>query len=139
MKKNQKLILNKKSQAFSVDIVIVMLVVLFGVLILVMSQIGEIEKEPTLAERYETVSIEAQQIFDHLKENDIVKDSDDSVDVQELMLINEEEIRNELGISGKFCIVFSKNGDLVKIDSESSVNGVGSGDIKVRGEPCLSQ
>ncbi len=130
---------SKKAQTFSVDIVIVIVIVLFGALLLVLGQISEVEKEPTLEERYDTASLDAQIIFENLKERGIVQRSDNSVDTQELLTINDESMREELGISGKFCIVLERNGKLVRIDPQSSVNGVGSEDIIINGEPCLSQ
>ena len=130
---------SKKAQSFSVDIVIVIVVVLFGALLLVLSQISEVEKEPTIEERQDTASLDSQIIFENLKERGIVQHSDNSVDIQELLTINDENMREELGISGKFCIVLEREGKLVRIDPHSPVHGVGSEDIIVNEEPCLSQ
>ena len=130
---------SKKAQAFSVDIIIVIVVVLFGILILVLTQINETEGESSIEERYDRAALDAHIIFENLKEKGIVQHSDNSVDAHELLTINDEDMRGELGISGKFCIVLERDGKLVKIDSQSSVNGVGSEDIIVNEEPCLSQ
>ena len=56
--------------------------------------------------------------------------------VDKLLALEEGELRNELGIKNKFCIVFEKDGNLVKIDPENNLNGIGSEDLIVNDEPC---
>jgi hypothetical protein len=113
---------------------IVIVIVLFGALFLVLNQIKDVQND-TLDEKYEAASLDAQIILNDLKNKNIVSDNN-VVDVDRLLALEEDEIRTKLGIKNKFCIVFEKDGNLVKIDPENNLNGIGSGDIIVNDEPC---
>lgn len=131
---NNKLNKNKLGQVFSTDIVVVVIIVLFGALFLVMNQINQ-TSDLTPEERYGIAQAESGLVVDNLKTTQIIKE-DNSVDVDKLILLSEEEIRTELNLKNKFCIVFEKDGKLVKIDPNSKTYGKGSSDIIVNGEPC---
>ena len=70
-----------------------------------------------------------------MKESEIIS-KENQIDVDKLILMNEQEIKEELGIRNKFCIVFEKDGKLVKIDPEEDILGIGSNDIVVNGVNC---
>lgn len=125
----------KKAQAFSTDILVVVVIVLFGAIFLVMNQINNAQDGSNLKEKYEKASLEAELVVNDLKEKEILKENNE-IDVDKLLVLDEAGLREELGISSKFCIVFEKDGKLVKIDPNSNVFGVGSSDIVVNGEPC---
>ena len=124
----------KKSQVMSTDVLVVVVIVLFGALFLVLNQIKDVQ-EDTLDEKYAAASLDAQVILNDLKDRDIVSSSN-VIDVDKLLTLSEEEIRSELGIKNKFCIVFEKDGKLVKIDPQNNLNGIGSKEIIVNDEPC---
>jgi hypothetical protein len=134
MKKQNKLNKNKLGQIFSTDIVVVIIIVLFGAILLVMNQISQ-TSQLSPEERYAIAQSESSLVINNLKTNKIIKE-DSSIDVDKLILLSEEEIREELNLKNKFCIVFEKNGKLVKIDPNSKTYGKGSSDIIVNGEPC---
>jgi hypothetical protein len=131
---NNKFNKNKLGQVFSTDIVVVVIIVLFGALFLVMNQISQ-TSEMSPEERYGIAQKESGLVVDNLKTTQIIKE-DNSIDVDKLILLSEEEIRTELNLQNKFCIVFEKDGKLVKIDPNSKTFGKGSSDIIVNGEPC---
>jgi hypothetical protein len=134
MKKQNKLNKNKLGQIFSTDIVVVVIIVLFGAIFLVMNQINQ-TSELSPEERYTVAQSESNLVINNLKTNEIIK-KDNTIDIDKLILLSEEEIRKELNLKNKFCIVFEKDGKLVKIDPNSKTYGKGSSDIIVNGEPC---
>lgn len=125
----------KKSQSFSTDILVVVIIVLFGALFIVMNKINDTEEGPAIDQKYEQASLQANQIYDSLKKTEVI-DEENKVDVERLLSVNDEDLKKQLGIQGKFCIVFEKDGKLVKIDPDNNVNGIGSDDIVVNGVPC---
>lgn len=125
----------KKGQTFSTDIIVVVVIVLFGALFLVIDQISSAESGPSLEEKYELASTDANLIVTDMKESDIIT-KENHIDVDKLILMDESEIKEELGIRNKFCIVFEKDGKLVKIDPDQNILGIGSEDIMVNGEKC---
>lgn len=125
----------KKAQSFSTDIIVVVVIILFGSLFVVMSQINNVESGPSLEEKYEEASLEAKVVFENLKSSQIIN-SENQVDVDKLLTLNERELREELSLPNEFGIVFEKDGKLVKIDPENNVNCVGSSSIIVNGEEC---
>lgn len=126
---------NKKGQSLSTDILVVVIIVLFGALFLVMNKINSEQEGPSFEEKYQLASQDAKTIVSNLKTNEII-DSENVINVERLMTLNQDELRNELGIKNDFCIVFEKDGNLVKIDPENNVNGIGSKEIIVNGVPC---
>ncbi len=126
---------NKRSQSLSTDILVVVVIVLFGALFLVMNKINDVGSGPEFNEKYELASQNAEIIVDDLKSKGVIS-SENKVDLDKLILVDEASIRDEFGIVGDFCIVFEKDGKLVKIDPENNINGIGSEDIIVNGVPC---
>lgn len=134
MEKINKLKSNKFGQIFSTDIIVVIIIVLFGVMFLVMNQINT-ESELSPEERYQVAQTESSLVINNLKSEEVINE-DNSINVDKLILLSEEEIRQKLNLKNKFCIVFEKDGKLVKIDPNSKTYGKGSSDIIVNGEPC---
>ena len=132
--KINKLRENKFGQIFSTDIVVVIIVILFGAIFLVMNQINQ-KQNLSPEEIYQIAQTESSLVINNLKSTEIIN-SDNSINVDKLLLLSEEEIREELNLKNKFCIVFEKDGKLVKIDPNSNTFGKGSSDIIVNGEPC---
>lgn len=126
---------NKKGQSLSTDILVVVVIVLFGALFLVMNQINTQQQGPSFEEKYAMASQDAKIVVDNLKSGGVI-DSENVVDLDKLLILDETTIKNELGIKNDFCIVFEKDGNLVKIDPENGVNGIGSQEIIVNGVPC---
>lgn len=126
---------SKKSQAFSTDIIIVVVIVLFAALFLVITQINNIESGTGVEQRYEQASLQADLVVDKLKEQEIL-DPENNLDVEKLMTLDEEQLKQELNIKNDFAIVFEKDGKLVKVDPENDINCVGSNNIIVNGEVC---
>jgi hypothetical protein len=127
---------NNKAQSFSTDIMVVIVIILFGTLFLVANKVNS-DDDVNVNELYDKASDDSRLIVDSLKSENII-DSDNNVKVDNLMQINVEDIKQELNIDGDFCIVFEREGKLVKIDPENEVNGVGSDKIIVNGVPCKS-
>lgn len=125
---------NKKAQAFSADILVVIIIVLFGALFLVMNKINE-EKNQDIEERANQAVQESKIIVDELKATGII-DSENRISANELLTLNKDEIKSRLNIKNDFAIVFEKNGNLVKIDSQQDINCVGSSSITVNGQTC---
>ncbi len=124
----------KKAQAFSADILVVVVIVLFGALFLVLNKISE-EQNEDLQEKVKLASTQSTYIIDELKKKGII-DDDNNVDINLLMAEDLEQIRLDAGVSNEFAIVFEKEGNLVKIDPSNNVNCLGSDKIQVNGETC---
>ena len=125
---------NKLGQSFSADILIVVVVLLFGVLFLVMNKIDTAENKD-IAVKYEEATVDSKVIVDNLKSTQVLN-NENNVDVEKLLLLDDEQMKNELGIKGDFAIVFEKDGKLVKIDSQNNINCVGSSNLVVNGVSC---
>ncbi len=124
----------KKSQSLSTDIIVVIVIVLFGSLFLVLNKINE-ESNENISDKESLAATESKILVENFKTKGII-DKENSISVEKLMQVDEAQIRSELGITGEFAIVFEKNGRLVKIDPENNINCVGSGNIVVNGVIC---
>lgn len=131
MKGNKK---NKNGQSFSVDILVVIVVLLFGGLFVVMTKIDSAENQ-NIEVKYEQAAVDSKILVENFKTNGII-DSENNVNVEKLLLMDDQQIKEELGIKNDFAIVFEKDGKLVKIDSDKGVNCVGSSEIIVNGVSC---
>lgn len=131
---SKKLNKNKLGQVFSTDIVVVIIIVLFGAIFLVLNQINQ-TTDISPEERFDNAQTQSEILIGSLEKDEIIK-SDNSIDVNKLLTLNEQELREELNIKNDFCIVFEKDGKLVKIDPNSKTYGIGSENIIVNGEPC---
>lgn len=125
---------NKIGQSFSADILVVIVVLLFGVLFLVMSKINTAENK-NIEVKYDEAAVDSKVIVDSLKLSGVL-DSENNVNIEKLLLIDDQQIKADSGVKNDFAIVFEKDGKLVKIDSDKGVNCVGSPDIIVNGVPC---
>ncbi|MCA9459451.1 MAG: hypothetical protein KC550_02785 [Nanoarchaeota archaeon] len=125
----------KKGQSYSTDILVVVIIILFGALFLVMNKVNDTQNDINLNDKYEKASVDSKIIVDHLKETQIM-DSENKVDVNRLLAMDELQLKGELGIKNDFAIVFEKDGKLVKMDPESDVNCIGSSRIVVNGKAC---
>ena len=125
---------NKTGQALSADILVVVVIVLFGTLFLVMNQINVVGN-PNPDELANQGKVESKAIVDFLKTDDILAE-DNNVDVERLLQVDQQSIRENLGVKSEFAIVFEKDGKLIKIDPENNVTCVGSSNIIVNGIPC---
>lgn len=127
---------NKKSQSFSTDIIVVIVLILFGSLFFVTYQINSTNANvETIDDKFSAANSEANIVIENLKNKNII-DSENEVDVEKLLTINEQNLREELGLSKEFAIVFEKDGKLVKIDPENNINCIGSKNIVVNGVEC---
>ena len=135
MIKNKKMIKNNRSQAFSTDIVIVIVLILFGTLFLVINKINNLETDNNFEEIYNEATVESNIIVDNFKKIEIL-DNENKVDANLLLSLNEDELKQELGITNDFAIVFEKDGKLIKIDPENNINCIGSNKIIVNGQSC---
>lgn len=129
-----KAINNNKAQNFSADILVVVIIILFGVIFLVINKINQ-ENEGNLNELVDEATVESKIIYDNLIEKEILN-SESKVDVDKLLSLSEAEIKEELNIKNDFAIVFEKDGKLVKIDPENNITCVGSSEIIVNNVPC---
>jgi len=125
---------SKKVQSFSTDILVVVVIILFGFLFLVMNKINT-EQSVDINVRYEQADVDSKAIFDSFKSNEIL-DSENKVDVKKLMSMDQNQIKEDLGIRNDFAIVFEKDGKLVKIDPENNINCIGSSDIIINEVSC---
>lgn len=129
---------NRKGQGFSMDIMIVVAVLLFGVIFLVASKLGDTEDSGAkFDDLQQSASEHSRIIVDELKANNII-DKQNNVVVESLLQMDVQQLKEELNIKNDFCIVFEKDGKLVRIDPDNNVNGVGSGKIVVNNVPCKS-
>lgn len=127
---------NKKGQSFSTDVIIVVIILLFAGLFLVMTTISDVSDDSSNSGvTYEEASAKADIVFENLKNENIVGVNNE-VDVEKLLSMDEEAIREKLNIQGEFCIAFEKDGNLVKIDPDNNVNGIGSSNIQINDVPC---
>lgn len=125
---------NVRGQSLSTDVLVVIVLVLFGALFLVINQITQ-EEQTDLDKRAEQATAESRIIIDRLANEGIIDDQS-NVDVDLLLTIDEEQLRRELNIQNEFAIVFEKDGRLVRIDPENQVNCVGSSNIVINGVEC---
>jgi hypothetical protein len=124
----------KKAQSFSADILVVIVIVLFGALFLVINKISE-EQNEDLLEKAREANLESKEILDYFRVSGIL-DEDNNINIDQLISADLDSIKEELGIKNEFAIVFEKNGKLVKIDPASNLNCKGSSNIIVNGEAC---
>ena len=122
---------NKKSQSFSTDVIIVVVIILFGTLFLVINKINDVESK-TIEEVQEVASKDSDLIYDSLKKSEIIQ-SDGVIDGERLLSLDDQQLKEELGISNDFAITFEKEGKLVKIGNK---NCIGSTNIIVNGQIC---
>lgn len=126
---------NKNGQIFSTDIIIVVIIVLFGALFLVLNQISSQESGPDFEAKYKQAQTESKIVVSNLKSEEVIS-NENVINVDKLILLDEEKLRQELNIKNKFCIVFEKDNKLVKIDPDGEVYGIGSPEIKINDIPC---
>lgn len=128
---------NKRGQSFSTDIMVVIIILLFGVLFLVVNKVSDDDNDAKINGLVERVSQESKLIVEELRNSQVI-DSSNNVDVESLKQVDLDKLKEDLNIKGDFCIVFEKDGNLVKIDAENNINGVGSENIIVNQIPCQS-
>lgn len=128
----------KKGQSFSIDVLVVVMVVLFGVIFLVANKVNDSSTNgKDIAALQEQVAEQSRIIVDEFKASKII-DEENNIEVPNLLQLDVQKIKEDLNIQNDFCIVFEKDGNLVKIDPENNVTGVGSSSIIVNGVPCKS-
>lgn len=125
-----------KGQAFSTDIIVVIVVILFGALFLVMNQVNSQKLgNNDLNQKYAAATIESKIIVDDLKKEDIIS-NDNSINANKLLALDHNTLKEKLGVKGDFAIAFEKDGKLVKLDPQNNINCVGSSNIIVNGQNC---
>jgi hypothetical protein len=124
----------KKGQSLSADILVVSVIVLFGVLFLVMNQINKTQ-EGDIYKKLEESEVETQIIYESLVLNSVV-DEDNNLDIEEILSLNHDELRYELGLRNDFAIVFEKEGKLVMVDPQNNITCLGSPKVVVNGIAC---
>ncbi len=128
--------IGRKGQTFSADIMVVIVILLFGALFLLMNNLdNDNVSKRDVDTVYEQSSEDSKLIFEELKTKNYL-DQENNVNLKELQTIDVNKIKEDLNIKGKFCIVFEKDGNLVKIDPENNVNGIGDSEIIVNDVPC---
>ena len=125
---------NKKGQAISVDLVIVMALVLFGALFVVFTKINDQEDE-NFEEVVKKSEVISDAVFTSLQEEGIIEENN-AINVERLSQLDEEELRTELGISQDFAIAFEKDGKLIYIDSVQNLSCLGTDKIIINGNNC---
>jgi len=121
----------KKTQSFSTDVIIVVIIILFGTLFLVANKINTVESK-TIGEVQSQASDDSDIIYSSLKDSKVI-DSKGVIDANKLLALNDVQLKEELGIKSDFAITFEKNGKLVKIGNK---NCIGSTNIIVNGQIC---
>lgn len=134
VKENKNLNKNIRGQAFSADILVVIVIVLFGAIFLVMNTINE-EKNEDVEQRAQQAATESRLIVEELKTTGVIN-AQNQINTNELLTINKEDIKAKLGIENDFAIVFEKNGNLVKIDPQRNITCLGDDSIIVNGYSC---
>ena len=124
-------------QSFSTDILVVVVILLVSALFLVMNKVNDESKGPDLNELSAIAAEDSKIIVEDLKASTVI-DSENNVEIDSLLQIDIEELRDRLNIDSDFCIVFEKDGNLVKIDPENDITGIGSENIVVNGVACKS-
>lgn len=125
---------NQKGQSFSADVLIVVVLVLFGALFIVMNQINE-QREADLAIKAEEAEQQSKILFDSFKDSEVI-DFENNLNMEMLMSMDQDELRNTLGVRNDFAVVFEKEGYLIKIDPDNNITCLGSSKIVVNGVPC---
>jgi hypothetical protein len=126
---------NIRGQSFSTDIIIVVVLLLFGGLFLVVTQLDSYDDETSIEERYQEAAVDSKIVYDYLKSEEIILE-DNSVETSRIVQIDVNNIKEELGLKNEFAIVFEKDGNLIKIDPEKNINCVGTDKIKVNDVVC---
>jgi low affinity Fe/Cu permease len=128
----------KKSQSFSIDILVVVAVLLFGIIFLVANKVNDTDNNHQKIELIEEKAQEqSNMITEELKKKEIL-DAQNNIEVEKLLQLDIQDLKETLNIDNDFCIVFEKDGNLVKIDSENNINGIGTDKIIVNGQNCVS-
>lgn len=125
----------KKAQIFSADIIVVIVVILFGSLFLVLNQINTSNSSGSLNSKISQATLNSKNIYSNLKSKNIIT-SQNQIDLAQLQSLNESQIKQELGIKGNFAIAFEKDGKLIKINPETNVTCIGFSKIYINGVSC---
>ena len=136
-KLKNKMLKNKLGQNFSTDIIIVAVVVLFGVLFLVMNKINVTDDNQDYDSLTKKADLLNRVIIDELKKTEVI-DDENHVQLEELLQLDTNELKETLSLPDDFCIVFEKDGKLIQIDSRNGINGIGSENIIVNDVRCKS-
>ncbi len=126
----------KKAQTWSMDLIGA--IMLF---ILIIGSVAFISISMSHKESVDELKSKAQVIYKGISSDGDVKFIDGSqVDVPALCSTIQksyEDIKKEIGISEDFCIYFvDENGNLIYLDNNSEIPGIGSPRFKINGKAC---
>lgn len=131
---------NKKAQSLSLDVLIVVAILLFGIIFLIMNQTNNVNQSSD-SKKFKKLEENAQKnsqiVLKELKSNYVINE-ENNVEVDNLLQVDVQKIKNDLDITGEFAIVFEKDGKLVKIDPTNNITCIGSDKIVVNGQNCIS-
>lgn len=124
----------KRAQSFSTDVIIVVVIILFGALFFIVSKLNSTQAVD-INQKQEQATAEAKVLIEALKSQQVL-DQDNQVNVEKLLQISESKLRQDNNLKNEFAIVFEKDGKLVKLDPANDVYCVGSSKIIVNDLPC---
>ncbi len=131
------MVISKKAQSFSADLLVVVIVILVAVVFLVAAKIKDIQKGSGLEKTYKDITSESVSLFNYLKSSGIV-DEKNTLNVEKLLSLNYEDLKEQLSLKDDFIIVVEKDGKLVKLSPDKDIYCFGSSKLKVNGKECIS-
>lgn len=126
----------KKSQIFSMDIIIVTIIILVTIGFLIFGRINSLNNQNSSNSVVEQKSEEfSKKIIEDLEKSEIIS-ADENIDIDKLKNLDYEELKNKLGIEQDFAIVLEKNNSLLKIEGESYC--IGTDKISIDSQKCIN-
>ena len=123
--------MEKKSQNFSLDIIIVVIIILFVGLTLIINQAEETETQ-VLDKRLEEQEKIYRMVIKNLEDRDILN-SENEINKKLIKNLDEQAIKS-FGVSHEICISFEIDEKLIEVGDNKL--GIGSSDITINGTNC---
>ena len=123
----------RKSQNFSVDVVVVVVILLF-VGVFFVANTTQVEDEDLLSDRISQQERVADDVVSNLVDMDILS-VEDELDREKFKQLDGEKIKESFGVFQDICISFEEGGRVVNVTGEESF-GKGSSSIIINGKRC---
>jgi predicted PurR-regulated permease PerM len=123
----------KKSQAISMDFIVVVSIILFVVVFIIAYQVeGTQSGVINSQEEREKIDTQLSQIEQDLKNKGVIKNSN-QLDKSKFESLDLTELKEEYGVNN-LAIYFEKDNKLIKLDS--NINCYGDNKVKINGKSC---
>lgn len=120
----------KKGQTFSIEILIVIAVLLFGVIFLVVNEINSSREDiDVIMQRNDE---DADRVFNYLEQNNYIDFDEGNDNIIQLKSLDTQAVRQEVGVVDNYVVYVTKGDQLIYIDPKENVTAVGREDFYFR-------